>query len=95
MHFSKEILQAMKASRAVSWEQRQSQYNLSVFHIINILLVAWEGLRMRLEYYIPLKKKGFILQSEDPNFENIRRGAKHSTAWPLHFKFASRAYVYA
>ena len=35
-----------------------------------ILLDTWEGLRMRHEYYIPLKK-GFILQCEGPHFENL------------------------
>ena len=58
---------------------------------------------MRLEYYTPLKK-GFILQSKDAHFKKIRRratrgaiffsSASRGEARPLHFKFASYAYVW-
>ena len=60
---------------------------------------------MRLEYYTPLKKS-FILQSKGAHFEKFAaalRAAKlvfisfssasRGTSWPLHFKFASYAYV--
>ena len=41
---------------------------------------------------MPLKKR-FILHSKGAHFEN-RHHRKHRQAWPLHFKFASYAYVY-
>ena len=78
-------------------------------HKLNIVLEGWkDGLRTRLEYYTPLKK-GFILQSKGAHFENnsppggATRGEiilhsissfSRGTAWPLHFKFASYAYVW-
>ena len=72
-------------------------------HKLNIVLEGWYGLRMRLQYYTPLKN----LHSKGANFEKF--AAAHSaakvlsisvfsstscgTAWPLHFKFASCTYV--
>ena len=66
------------------------------------LHIALEDWRTRLEYYAPLKK-GFILQSKGAHFKKIRRrgenifhftSASRGSAWPLHFKVASYAYVF-
>ena len=55
------LLQAMKGGRSLLGTTTKS-------HKLNILLDGWEGLRTRLEFYIPLKKKGFILQSKGAHF---------------------------
>ena len=52
-------------SWVVSWEQISYCFPDK----LNISLDGWEGLTMRLEYYIPFKK-GFILQSKGVHFEN-------------------------
>ena len=43
-------------------------------HKLNIVLEGGQGLRTRLEYYTPLKKK-FILQSKGGHLQKIRRRA--------------------
>ena len=46
-------------------------------HKLNIVLDGWQGQRMRVEYYTPLKK-GFIFHSKGGYLEKFRHHAQHS-----------------
>ena len=91
-HFQRDYYKWQKASCEILVK---SVYCLP--HKLNILLDGWEGLRMRLAYYIP--SKALYLQSKSA-FENslphcalkifyIFHSSLCGTEWPLHFKFVS------
>ena len=89
------ILQAMNASRAVSWERRRSQYNV---FLINWILYWMVGISSEPLLYFAVEMWTFIKNSP-PRYRNytctfrLFSSASRGTAWPVHFKFASYAYI--
>ena len=57
-----------KRQKLAGWTPRNNDKVsiISFPHKLNIVMEGWQGLRMRLEYYAPLKK-GFVLQLKGPN----------------------------
>ena len=63
MHIFKETTTS-EESLVVSWEWQPTNLTRK----LNILLDGWESLRLRLEYFIPMRKKQLILQSKGAHF---------------------------
>ena len=70
----------MKAGLGTTKSVRSESYSFP-----NISLDGWEGLKA-----YTFEKR----QSKSAHFSKISRRASRGAAWPLHFKFASYAYVY-